>query len=169
MKPLPTKKFPLPLLILLVLLVALAGAYPKNFLVAKTVHLVSLISWFAGLFYLPRLFVYHAETEQEDVKHTLCIMEWKLFFYIMNPAATLTLFSGAWMLYCWNWSIPIWLHIKLLLVVGLTLFHCSCWSFLVQFRGDQNQKKSSFYRWFNEVPTVALIGIVYLVVLKPWS
>ena len=169
MKPLPTKKFPLPLLILFGIVVVLSALYPKNFLVAKTVHLVALISWFAGLFYLPRLFVYHAESEHQEVQHTLCIMEWKLFFYIMNPAAAVTLFSGCWMLYCWDWVLPIWMHIKLSLVVGLVVFHGCCWNFVLQFRARLNQREGLFYRWFNEVPTIALIAIVYLVVLKPWS
>ena len=169
MKPLPTKKFPPPLFILFVMVLALNAVYPKNFLVAKTVHLIGLISWFAGLFYLPRLFVYHAESEHKEVQHTLCIMEWKLFFYIMNPAAVVTLFSGGWMLYCWDWVVPRWMHLKIFLVFGLLVFHGCCWIFVLRFRDQRNQRGGLFYRWFNEIPTIVLIGIVCLVVLKPWS
>ena len=104
MPALPTKKFPIPLLALVAIVTVLLFCFPDSFSVVKSLHLVALISWFAGLFYLPRLFVYHSESTSEEVAHTLCIMEWKLFYYIMNPAALITLLSGVWMIGIWGWG-----------------------------------------------------------------
>jgi putative membrane protein len=137
--------------------------------VAKTVHLVALISWFAGLFYLPRLFVYHAESTSTEVARTLTVMQWKLFYYIMNPAAVITIFSGVWMIATWGWVFPVWLHMKLGLVLLLLGFHICCWHFVQVFRLNQNQRDGRFFRILNEIPTVLLILIVYLVVFKPFG
>ena len=141
--------------------------YKDNFAVAKIVHLLALISWFAGLFYLPRLFVYHAMATETAVKDTFKVMEYKLFHYIMQPAAVLTLGAGIWMLALWNWALPKWMHWKLTMVVLLVVYHFLCWKIVGRFHRDENQRGHVFYRWFNEVPTILLIGVVILVVLKP--
>ena len=141
--------------------------YKDNFAVAKIVHLLALISWFAGLFYLPRLFVYHAMATETAVKETFKVMEYKLFHYIMQPAAVLTLGAGIWMLALWNWALPKWMHWKLTMVVLLVIYHFLCWKIVGRFRRDENQRGHVFYRWFNEVPTILLIGVVILVILKP--
>jgi protoporphyrinogen IX oxidase len=165
----PTKKFPIPLLVLFTIVGLLLCCYPSSFSAVKSIHLVALISWFAGLFYLPRLFVYHSESASKDVAHTLSIMEWKLFYYIMNPAALITLVSGLWMIGIWGWVFPVWLHIKLALVLLLLVFHCYCWRLVHVFQADKNQRAGKFYRILNEVPTLLLIAIVYLVVAKPFG
>lgn len=142
-------------------------SFSQNFAVAKIVHLLALISWFAGLFYLPRLFVYHAMATEQAVRETFKVMEYKLFHYIMQPAAFLTVGAGFWMLHLWNWALPKWMHWKLTLVVILLIYHGFCWQMIRTFKTDQNRRGHVFYRWFNEVPTVLLIAIVILVVLKP--
>ena len=141
--------------------------FREHFGVAKIIHLLALISWFAGLFYLPRLFVYHAMATESAVKETFKVMEYKLFHYIMQPAACLTIAAGFWMLHLWNWALPQWMHWKLGLVVLLLVYHGICWRMIGTFKRDNNQRGHVFYRWFNEVPTVILIVIVILVVLKP--
>lgn len=140
----------------------------ESFLSAKVIHLLALISWFAGLFYLPRLFVYHAMADEERVMETLVVMEQKLFQYIMTPAAVLTLATGVWMVDLWQWVFPDWLVLKLMLVVVLLVYHYQCWRYLVIFRRGENRKSHTFYRFFNEIPTLLLIGIVILVVVKPF-
>ncbi len=141
--------------------------FRESFLSAKVIHLLGLISWFAGLFYLPRLFVYHAMNESSDTDETLKIMEQKLFRYIMTPAAILTLATGVWMVDLWQWTFPEWLMLKLMLVVLLLIYHYQCWRYLIIFREGENRKSHTFYRFFNEIPTLLLIGIVILVVVKP--
>jgi len=137
----------------------------------KAFHLVFLVSWFAGLFYLPRLFVYHAMSEDEISNERFKIMERKLLNGIMAPAAVLTVASGLWMLFEYAWaaySSMMWLHIKLLLVVVLLAYHGYCWKIYQDFKNDVNSKSHVFYRWFNEFPVFLLIGIVILVVVKPF-
>lgn len=166
MHPSSIKKLPIPLVTLFVMVGILCWIYP-TFNVVKSVHVVAIISWFAGLFYLPRLFVYHAEATEKSVADTLSIMEWKLFYYIMNPAAVISLFSGGMMLHLWQWNLPEWMHIKLTLVALLLLFHCYCWRLVDLFWKGENKRTGKFYRILNEVPTIILIGIVYLVVFQP--
>ena len=153
--------------VLLLVVFLFYSQFSENFATAKIIHLLALISWFAGLFYLPRLFVYHASNEDAATDETFKVMEHKLFHYIMTPAALLTLLAGIWMIDLWQWTIPIWLHIKLGLVLLLLLFHYYCWHYLKIFKRGENEKPHTFYRLFNEIPTLLLIAIVILVVAKP--
>jgi protoporphyrinogen IX oxidase len=137
----------------------------------KAFHLVFLISWFAGLFYLPRLFVYHAMSEDEISNERFKIMERKLLNGIMAPAALLTTAFGLWMLYEYAWiaySSMLWLHIKLLLVIILLAYHGWCWKIYQDFKHDRNTKSHVFFRWFNEFPVLVLIAITILVIVKPF-
>jgi protoporphyrinogen IX oxidase len=167
MQQVPLKKIPVPLLALFAIIIGFYVSFPTSMNVAKTIHIVAIVSWFAGLFYLPRLFVYHAEAAEEPVKETLKIMEWKLFYFIMNPAVCVSLFSGFWMISLWGWNFPIWLHLKLSFVLTLLLFHLYCWKLVGVFNQEKNCRTGKFYRVLNEVPTLLLIIIVYLVVTKP--
>lgn len=137
----------------------------------KAFHIIFLVSWFAGLFYLPRLFVYHAMSDDTASKERFKIMERKLLNGIMAPAAILTIISGLWMLYEYAWiaySSMMWLDIKLLLVAILLAYHVWCWKIYQQFKNDVNTKSHVFYRWFNEFPVIILVTIIILVVVKPF-
>ena len=139
------------------------------YLFFKALHLIAIISWMAGLLYLPRIFVYHAETKNDDVKNTFKIMERRLFVYIMNPAMILSWLFGLILIH----SIGIqsfsefWLIAKIVLVILLTFYHFFLFSCLNNFSLDRNERSSKFFRVINEVPTVLLIVIIFLVVFKP--
>lgn len=135
----------------------------------KACHVISVVCWFAGLFYLPRLYVYHATTEDQAVAKQFKIMERKLYYYIMTPAAILTLIFGLslWIPHYHHYANDMWLHIKLILVMLLIIYHISCGYFLKKFKHDQNQHGDKFYRLFNELPTILLITIILLTYLKP--
>ena len=132
----------------------------------KTFHIVFVVTWFAGLFYLPRLFVYHAQAEDEISLERFKIMERKLYFGISTPSAVLALATGLmlWLHYGFTGT---WLVYKLVLVIVLVVYHIWCWKYLLDFKKDRNEKSHVFYRWFNEAPVVLLLAIVALVVLKP--
>ena len=135
----------------------------------KALHVIFMVTWFAGLFYLPRLYVYHAMNEDEQTSSTFKVMERKLFI-IMTIGAVLTAFFGLWIIFM-NWSAYMetgWIHAKLLLVAGLIVYHVWCWKIMHTFREDANQRSHVWYRWFNEVPTLGLIIIILLAVLKPF-
>ena len=135
----------------------------------KSFHLIFMVTWFAGLFYLPRLFVYHALCEDEISNQRFKIMERKLFFGIMTPGAILTIGFGSWMLMK-NWDaymIGYWMHIKLGLVWLLVFYHIWCGFILKAFKEDRNTHSHVWYRWLNEAPVLALIAIVILVIVKP--
>lgn len=137
----------------------------------KALHLIFMVTWFAGLFYLPRLFVYHALADDEVSKERFKIMERKLFFGIMTPGAILTLVFGIWMLMAGAWETfgkMGWLHAKLSLIVLLVIYHLYCGKLLMNFKRDDNRHGHVWYRWFNEVPVLMLIGIVLLASLKPF-
>lgn len=139
------------------------------FLYIKALHIISMVAWFAGLFYLPRLFVYHASTSSIDTQNTFKIMERKLYKYIMTPAAILTTIFGLWMLIEYSWVVykkQMWLHMKLGLVVLLWIYHLYCGKLVNMFQNGRNYFSSKFYRFFNEIPTIFLISIVFLVVVK---
>lgn len=139
------------------------------YLWVKALHVIFMVTWFAGLFYLPRLYVYHAMNEDERTSSTLKVMERKLFI-IMTIGAVLTAFFGLWILFM-NWSAYMqmgWIHAKLLLVAGLIVYHIWCWKIMHTFREDANQRSHVWYRWFNEAPTIGLIFIILLAVLKPF-
>ena len=137
------------------------------FLWLKALHLFAVIAWFAGLFYLPRLFVYHAQTEDELGRARFCVMERRLFTAIMQPAAVVTLITGLglWLGY---YADAGWVLGKLLLVTGLLVFHFWCARQRRAFAAGQCLYSARAYRWFNEAPSVLLIGILWLVVFKPF-
>ncbi len=137
----------------------------------KAFHVIAMVTWFAGLFYLPRLFVYHAMCDDVAGRERFKIMERKLFNGIMTPSAVVTVLLGLWLLfaYAWEaWSAMKWLHVKLLLAVLLIAYHLYCWRLLVVFSEDRNSRSHVFYRWFNEVPVLLLIAMVVLAVAKPF-
>lgn len=133
----------------------------------KAFHIIFMVTWFAGLFYLPRLFVYHAMATDEVSNERFKIMERKLYYGIMTPGAVLTILFGAWMLYFYH-PAELWLPLKLLLVLGVIIYHLYCGKLRKDFLHDRNKHSHVFYRWFNEVPVLFLVAIVILVVVKPW-
>ena len=133
----------------------------------KALHVIFVVSWFAGLFYLPRLFVYHAQATDGVSRERFKVMERKLYRGIMTPAMVLTLASGMWMWLAYGYSGG-WLHAKLALVVVLVAYHFWMRKYLGDFARDANTHTHVFYRWVNEAPTVLLIAIVILVVVKPF-
>ncbi|OGG99049.1 MAG: TIGR00701 family protein [Candidatus Lambdaproteobacteria bacterium RIFOXYD1_FULL_56_27] len=135
--------------------------------IIKALHIITVITWFAGLFYLPRLFVYHAMTEDQIGSDRFKVMEYKLFHYIMTPSLVLVLGTGSWIWLAFNFEGG-WLHAKLGLVAVLVVYHFFCYRYMVLFAEDKNTKSHKFYRFFNEMPTVVLIVVVFLVVLKPF-
>jgi len=140
-------------------------------MIYKALHLIFMTTWFAGLFYLPRLFVYHAMCEDEISNERFKVMERKLLVGIMTPSAVLTLVFGLWMLYDYAWAGFAhmgWLHVKLLLVLLLCIYHGWCWRLVKLFKHDGNQRSHVWYRWFNEVPVLFLLAIVLLASLKPF-
>lgn len=139
------------------------------YLWVKALHIVSVVCWFAGLFYLPRLFVYHAMSEDSLSRDRFKVMERKLYRGIMLPSMIATLVFGIWMI-ALNPALFSggWLHAKLALVVLLIGYHHLCGAQLKRFARDENQRSHGFYRWFNEFPVLLLLAIVILVVVKPF-
>jgi len=136
----------------------------------KAFHIIAVVTWFAALFYLPRLFVYHAMAEDQVSKDRFKIMERKLYRGIMTPSMVLVLVLGAWMIslnpgYYFSQG---WMHAKLLLVTFLVVYHFMCGALLKKFAQDINDKGHVFYRWFNEVPVLFLLAIIILVVVRPF-
>ncbi len=139
-------------------------------LLIKAFHIIAMVAWFAGLFYLPRLFVYHADISDELGDARFKVMERRLYYGITWPAAFVTIALGLWLL-TYNSSYYLqagWLHLKLGLVVLLIIYHLVCGHFVKRFAQGKNKRQANFYRVFNELPTVLLITIVLLVVLKPF-
>ena len=137
----------------------------------KALHLIFMTTWFAGLFYLPRLFVYHAMSEDRISIDRFKIMERKLFYGIMTPSAVLTVVFGVWMLFDYAWAAygsMGWLHVKLLLIAILLIYHAYCGRILYLFKHDKNQRNHIWYRWFNEIPVLFLFVIVILASVKPF-
>ncbi|QFY42586.1 protoporphyrinogen oxidase HemJ [Candidatus Methylospira mobilis] len=137
----------------------------------KAFHIIFMVTWFAGLFYLPRLFVYHAMSSDVVSIERFKIMERKLYFGIMTPGMILTLVFGGWMLHEYAWDLyktSGWLHLKLALIVLLVGYHSWCGICLFKLKHDQNRHSHVFFRWMNEVPVVFLIAIVLLASLKPF-
>ena len=133
----------------------------------KAFHVIFMVTWFAGLFYLPRLFVYHAQSADAVSRERFKIMERKLFFGIMTPGAILTIGFGLWLWLGYGFSGD-WLQAKIALVALLVVYHVYCGKLLSDFRHDRNKNGHVFYRWLNELPVVLLIAIVLLVELKPF-
>jgi putative membrane protein len=136
-------------------------------LLVKSLHLVFMVTWFAGLFYLPRLFVYHAQAADTISVERFKVMERKLFWGIATPSALLTIGFGLWLWLGWFAGAGAWLHAKLALVAALVAYHLWCGKLMFDFRHDRNRHGHVWYRWFNEVPVLMLLGIVLLVVFKP--
>ena len=133
----------------------------------KAFHLVFVVTWFAGLFYLPRLFVYHAMAEDAVSSERFQIMERKLYYGIMTPGAVITVVLGLWLWLGYGITGG-WMHAKLVLVLVLIAYHLYCGVLLKAFKQDRNRHGHVFYRWFNEFPVLVLIGAIVLVVVKPF-
>lgn len=132
----------------------------------KALHIIFMVTWFAGLFYLPRLFAYHSTATDAAGIERFKIMERKLFYGIMTPGAILTLIFGVWLWLGYGFN-GTWLHIKLALVIVLIAYHIYCGKLLMDFKHDRNKHSHTFYRWLNEFPVLILIAVVILAVVKP--
>ena len=138
-------------------------------LIYKALHIGFMVSWFAGIFYLPRIFVYHAETTSADVDATFNVMERRMLYFV-TPFAILTAVFGLLLMYRYGsaWlAASHWLHIKLVLVVLLYGYHGYCFKLLADFKHNRNRRTSRFYRIFNEIPVLVLFAIILLAIIKP--
>ena len=133
----------------------------------KAWHIIFMVTWFAALFYLPRLFVYNAMSDDKISQERFKVMERKLFYGIMTPGGIITIALGMWLWLGYGFSGG-WLHAKVTLVGALVIYHIYCGKLLLDFKHDRNKHSHVFYRWFNEAPVFALIGIIILVELKPF-
>ena len=145
----------------------------NTYLLFKSIHLIAVISWMAGLLYLPRIFVYHSESivnkKSEDLASTFKVMERRLFIYIMNPSMIVSWIFGFLLIHSIGFENfnSLWLKMKLLLVILLTVYHFFLFYCLKKFAENTNFYSSKFYRIINEIPTVLLIGIIFVIVFKP--
>ena len=145
----------------------------NTYLLFKSIHLIAVISWMAGLLYLPRIFVYHSESiannKSQDLMFAFKIMERRLFIYIMNPAMIVSWIFGILLIYTLGIDNlnSLWLQLKLLFVIILTVYHFFLFNCLRKFSINDNTYSARFYRIINEIPTVLLIGIIFVVVFKP--
>ena len=139
------------------------------YLLFKSLHLIAVISWMAGLLYLPRIFVYHSEANDESQKNIFKVMERKLYNYIMMPAMLLSWLFGILLIHSLSFSIflELWMQIKTVLVVILTYYHFTLGKYLNDFALEKNQKTSKFFRIYNEIPTIILIVVIFIVIFKP--
>ncbi len=139
------------------------------YLLFKSLHLIAVVSWMAGLLYLPRIFVYHAEATHESQINTFKIMERKLYNYIMMPAMLLSWLFGVLLIHSLGFNIfaEMWMQIKTISVIILTYYHFLLGKYLNDFAINDNKKSSKFYRIINEVPTIILIVVVFVVIFKP--
>ncbi len=136
----------------------------------KAFHIIFMVAWFAGLFYLPRLFVNHAMAEEDAVKARLAQMESKLYRFI-GPWMVLTIVFGAWLLIDYAWAAyahMLWLHLKLALVAVLVAYHFYCGKLVRDFAQNRNRRTHVWYRWFNEFPVLILFAVVILAIVKPF-
>ncbi len=142
------------------------------YLLAKAIHIMSIIAWMAALFYLPRLFVYHVSAiKGSDKSETFKVMERRLLKVIANPSMILSwLFGGVLVIYFGviDFSSDIWFHVKLLLVIAMTIFHMVLARYVKVFARDENRRSERFYRIINEVPTVLMIFVILLVIVRPF-
>ena len=137
----------------------------------KALHLIFMVTWFSGLFYLPRLFVYHAMSDDKISIDRFKVMEKKLFYGIATPGGLLTIIFGVCLLVSngmTSYSGQLWLSLKMILIAVLVLYHIYCFSLLQDFKYDRNKHTHIWYRWFNEVPVLILVGIILLAVIKPF-
>lgn len=147
----------------------LAAAYPWT----KSLHIMAVIAWMAGLFYLPRLYVYHAERAilGGELDETLKVMEYKLLKVIINPAGVATWVFGLALAFTpgiVDWTSDVWFHVKALLVIGMTWYHHALMGWRKDFASGANKRPGRFYRMMNEVPTLLMVGIVVMVIVKPF-
>lgn len=135
----------------------------------KAFHIIFMVTWFAGLFYLPRLFVYHASSTDDISRERFKVMERKLFWGIATPSGILTIALGLWLISLSGTSVlsTTWMQLKLACVVALIIYHVLCGKYLIDFKNDNNRHSHVWYRWFNEFPVLLLFAIVLLVILKP--
>ena len=141
------------------------------YLVLKALHIIAVVCWFAALFYLPRLFVYYTESDEIKVKEVLRVMQRKLYKYIGVPSAYASFFFGIAiiLMHPETYLGQVWLQLKILLILFLLLFHLQCGRYVKLFqKGVSVQKTSRYFRIFNEVPTIILLSVVFLAVLKPF-
>ena len=139
------------------------------YLLFKSLHLISVISWMAGLLYLPRIFVYHAEANDNSQKTVFKTMERKLYNFIMMPAMLLSWLFGILLIHSLGFSAfsELWMQVKIIAVVILTFYHFTLGKYLHDFAIDNNQKTSKFFRIYNEIPTLILIVVIFVVIFKP--
>ena len=139
------------------------------YLLFKSLHLIAVISWMAGLLYLPRIFVYHSEADDESKKTVFKVMERKLYNYIMMPAMILSWLFGILLIHSLGFSVfaELWMQVKIIAVVILTYYHFTLGKYLNDFAIDNNQKTSKFFRIYNEIPTLILILVIFVVIFKP--
>ena len=134
----------------------------------KALHIIFMVTWFAGLFYLPRLFVYHADCQDDTGHQRFLVMERKLYA-IMTLGGVLAAVFGFWLLFQWHWPLSeAWLQLKLVLVATLIGYHLYCGRLITRFRAGENRHSGVFYRWFNEFPALVLVAVVLLAVVRPW-
>ncbi len=136
----------------------------------KAFHIIFMVTWFAGLFYLPRLFVYHAQSDDEISNERFKIMERKLYYGITMPGGVLTIIFGLWLVMGYDLGINSggWFHAKMMLILILVGYHLYCGKLVSTFKQDKNHRSHIFYRWFNEFPVLVLIAVVILAVVKPF-
>ena len=141
----------------------------NTYLLFKSLHLIAVISWMAGLLYLPRIFVYHSEAENDSQKNVFKTMERKLYNYIMMPAMLLSWLFGILLIYILGFYVfhELWMQIKIVLVVLLSAYNDYLGKCLVSLKNNSNVRSSKFFRIINEIPTIMLIFIVFLVIFKP--
>ena len=139
------------------------------YLLFKSLHLIAVISWMAGLLYLPRIFVYHSEANDQSQKKVFRVMEKRLYNYIMMPAMLLSWLFGILLIHSLGFSVfyELWMQIKIILVIILTYYHFTLGKYLNDFASDNNQKTSKFFRLYNEIPTLVLIVVIFVVIFKP--
>ncbi len=135
----------------------------------KAFHIIFMVTWFAGLFYLPRLFVYHAEASDEISNARFKIMERKLFWGITTPGGALTIVFGLWLIHYLGTDVlgMLWMQVKLALVGLLVAYHIWCGKLVADFKHDRNRRSHVWFRWFNEAPVLVLVAVVLLVELQP--
>ena len=141
----------------------------NSYLIFKSLHLIAVISWMAGLLYLPRIFVYHSEATHDSQKTVFKTMERKLYNFIMMPAMLLSWLFGVLLIHSLGFTVfnETWMQIKTIAVLLLTYYHFSLGKYLNDFAIDNNQKTSKFFRIYNEIPTIILIVVIFVVIFKP--
>ena len=139
------------------------------YLLFKSLHLIAVISWMAGLLYLPRIFVYHSEANHESQRDIFKTMERKLYYYIMMPAMFLSWLFGIILVHDLGFTVfsELWMQIKFTLVIILTYYHFTLGQYVNDFATNNNKKNSRFFRIYNEIPTIILIVVIFVVIFKP--